>query len=60
MAQKKQSEIRIVTEGMIEVHQDLVNIAKNSGVTLQQFLRPKLREISDSYPAKMKLPPSKD
>jgi len=43
-----------------EVKRDLTNIAKNEGVSLAQFLKPKLREIRDSYPEKMRQDKSKD
>jgi hypothetical protein len=35
-----------------EVVQDLKNVAKNYGTTLSALLKPKLREIRDSYPEK--------
>lgn len=35
----------------------LVNISKNLGVSLTDMLKPKLREIADSYPDKLKQPP---
>lgn len=34
---------------------ELQNIAKNSGVTLAALLKPKLREIAESYPQQMKI-----
>jgi hypothetical protein len=33
---------------------DLVTIAENEGVNLSALLRPKLRQIVESYPAQMK------
>lgn len=39
-------------------HDQLKNIAKNSGVTISAFLRPKLKDILNSYPDRMKQPPS--
>ncbi len=41
-----------------KIRNDLINIAKNHGTTLSDFLKPKLREIADSYPEKMKTPPT--
>jgi hypothetical protein len=59
MANGKGSEIRICNVAH-DLHNDLQNIAKNSGITLQQFLKPKLRDIANSYPEAMKKPPTKD
>ena len=61
MAHKKQSysgdtgeiRIRYVSKKIIT---DLSNIADNIGVSVANFLKPKLREIADSYPDKMKEP----
>jgi hypothetical protein len=38
-----------------QLKSDLQNIAKNSGVTLAGLLKPKLREIAESYPQQMKI-----
>lgn len=58
MAKKKnyQNEIRLrgVSEKLIE---DLSNISKNLGITISQMLKPKIREIVESYPEKMKQKP---
>lgn len=53
------SEIRVtgVSENTREA---LLNIAKNTGVSISNLLRPKLTEIANSYPELMKLPPRKD
>jgi hypothetical protein len=52
-------EIRIT--GCSEKTRDEVhNIADHIGVTTTAFLKQKLREITDSYPAHMKLPIKKD
>jgi len=48
------NEIRI-TNIPPEVLKDLRNIAKNSGITLSAFLKPKLRKITAEYPAEMKI-----
>jgi len=49
-------EIRI-TGVSPEVHRDLIAISKNEAVNLSDLLKPKLREIRDSYPDYMrKLP----
>lgn len=34
---------------------ELKNISKNSGLTLAALLKPKLREIVESYPEQMKI-----
>lgn len=38
--------------------QELINISKNFNTTLCDFLRPKLREIADSYPDRLKQAPT--
>jgi len=48
------NEIRI-TNIPPEVLKDLRNIAKNSGITLSAFLKPKLRKITAEYPPEMKI-----
>ena len=54
--QEWDTEIRV--KGVSEkTKTDIVNIAKNSGVTISQLLKPKIREIADSYPDKMRQPP---
>jgi hypothetical protein len=37
-----------------EVKEDLINIAKNSGLTLSALLKPRLRDIRDSYPENLR------
>jgi hypothetical protein len=59
MDKRNHKEIR-VRNVSVKVNEDLSNIAKNLGVALSDFLKPKLREIADSYPASMKLPPAED
>lgn len=50
------SEIRL--EGVpSKTKNELKNIAKNLGVTLNGFLKPKLKEIADSYPEELKSDP---
>jgi hypothetical protein len=44
----------------VKTHNELQNIAENNGVSLSNFLRPKLTEIANGYPDHMKLPPRKD
>jgi hypothetical protein len=39
-----------------QVAEDLNNISKNSGVPLSDLLKPKLREIVESYPVNMRRP----
>lgn len=56
---EKDSEIRI-TNVPPQIKQELKNIAKNSGVSLGQLLKPKLREIASSYEANMKTNPDQD
>lgn len=53
---ERQNEIRI-RDISPSVKQDLDNIASNMGVTLSQLMRPKLREIADSYPDHLKRQP---
>lgn len=38
------------------VHEELLNICKNRGITLNSMLKPELRKIVDSYPVEMKKP----
>jgi len=52
---EKESDIRI-TNPSPQVKEELKNIAKYEGVTLTQFLKPKLRAIVDSYPEEIKNP----
>lgn len=49
----KKREIR-VTGVPDKISDQLKAIAHNSGITLSQLLRPKLREIADEYPENMK------
>jgi hypothetical protein len=44
----------------VQLHEDLHNIAANSGVSVQDLLKPKLREIANGYSETMKLPPRED
>jgi hypothetical protein len=39
-----------------ETHTDLQNIADNYGISLSALLKPKLKDIANSYPAHDKLP----
>jgi hypothetical protein len=52
---EESKEIRI-TNVPQQVRKDLKNIAKNLGVDLGQFLKIKLKDISDSYSKEMKEP----
>ena len=36
------------------VHSDLKNISKNLGIDLSALIKPKLRELRDSYPEPMR------
>lgn len=54
---KRGPELRI-NVGSPKTRRDLINIAKNFNVTLSEFLRPKLREIADSYPDRLKQAPT--
>lgn len=55
-SKKDKPEVRI--KGVSEnTHQQICNISDHLGVTISQFLRPKLREIIDSYPEHMRTPP---
>ena len=56
---KQYPEIR-VTGVSSKLNEELQNIAGNIGITKNSFLKMKLREISNSYPEKMKLPGYKD
>lgn len=49
-----QEEIRIPGVSS-QLKTELTNIAKNIGVPLASFLKPKLKEISDSFPENMKV-----
>jgi len=50
----KNNEIRI-TSVPPKIKEDLKNIAKNEGISLAHLLKPKLREIRDSYPERMRI-----
>lgn len=52
----KKNEIRI-TGVAPQIKEDLQNIARNEGICLGQLLKPKLREIRDSYPQHMREKP---
>lgn len=43
-----------------KLDRELHNIADNLGITRNSFLKPKLKEIADSYSEEMKKPKSKD
>lgn len=49
----KENEIRVKGVPPV-IKQDLKNIAKNTGTTLSQLLKPHLREIRDSYSEDMR------
>lgn len=54
--QQRNPELRI--QGVSKkTHDEINNIAKNLGVSISTFLRPKLTEIAASFPDKMKQPP---
>lgn len=53
----KEVRVRGVNNQIVD---DLEAIAKNLGITVTALLKPKLREIRDSYPEKMRIPPPKD
>ncbi len=53
---KHKNEIRIQHVND-KTFKELHNIAGNQGVSLASLLKPKLREIADSYPDKLKQPP---
>lgn len=50
---KKYSYIKI-TGVSDKMKDELKNISKNSGITLSQMLKPKLREFCESFPPEMK------
>ncbi len=53
------SEIRI--NGVSpDLHIQLINIAKHLGIPFSSWIKPKLREIADSYPDDMKKPIKKE
>jgi len=41
------------------LYEEIRNISTHMGVTMPQLLRPKLREIADSYPQKYRQEPDK-
>ncbi len=52
----KKTEIRV--RGVSpKLHDEIGNIAENLGITVNDFLKPALREIAEKYPDKMKEPP---
>lgn len=50
----RENEIRIYGVSK-QLKEDLQAIAKNTGVTLAGLLKPKIREIIDAYPERMKI-----
>jgi DNA-binding transcriptional regulator WhiA len=60
MSGEKENQFEVRVKGVSkQIHDELQSIAKNHGVTISQFLRPKLREIINAYPESMRLPPPK-
>jgi hypothetical protein len=55
----KNAEIRIRGIGN-KLHEELNNISDNTGVPLSHILIPKLHEVANSYPDKMKFPKKND
>ena len=57
-AKKELPELRIkhVNE---KLHSDVNNIADNLGINMSAFVKPFLKELTDRYPAEMKLPKPK-
>ena len=54
-------DFQIKVKGVPEdIYNDLMNIAKNNGTPLSAILRPKLREIRDSYPPHLRVAKKKD
>jgi hypothetical protein len=59
--EKKQALKPLRIEGVHDdLHEELKNIASHCGVTISNFMRPKLRDISNSYPDHMKKPRVKE
>lgn len=56
MANNERKEIRIKGVPCV-IHQQIKNIAKYEGMEISTFLRPKLRDIANSYPDDIKNPP---
>jgi hypothetical protein len=52
----KNKEIRIKNVPA-NIHEQLINIAANTGTNLSQILKPELAKICDKYPENMKLKP---
>ena len=42
------------------ISESLTNIAKNLGISRSSLLKPKLKEVANSYPEEMKKPPIVD
>lgn len=57
MAKEPEIRVRGVSETL---KQELLNIARNQGIKLSDFLKPKLREIRDSFPKELRTPPRED
>jgi hypothetical protein len=56
MSQQSNGQIKI-TNVPASLKQELKNIADHMGVELGSFLKPKLRDIANSYPEHMKQKP---
>jgi gas vesicle protein len=55
----KKSEVRV--RGVAEqINNDLNNIASNLGTNLSDLLKPKLREIRDSFPEELRREPKRE
>lgn len=53
MSERKEIRIKSVRP---QIHEQLINISKNSGVSLSSLLKSHLPRIVESYPEKMKQP----
>lgn len=54
MNEKSEIRLRGVSH---QVSMDIKNISANLGISVTNLLKPKLREIADSYPPNLKRPP---
>lgn len=52
MARDKKDELRLRVHENLK--NDLMNIAKNTGITMSSLLKPALKSLADSYPEHMK------
>jgi hypothetical protein len=60
MASRRDNRELRITNVPTRLREELENVVGNLGTTVSGFLKPKIRDILESYSPDMKLPPKKD